>query len=72
MASIMVLSSSVSAPSISRRICFPNEVARSRTTRGSLFQTTPMGCMRVFMTPSCSSVVMRFRRCDVAFSVESS
>ena len=26
--------------------------ARSRTTRGSLFQTLPMGCMRVFMTPS--------------------
>ena len=25
----------------------------------------PIGCMRVFMTPSCSSVVIRFRRCDV-------
>ena len=29
--------------------------AMSRTTRGSLFQTIPIGCMRVFMTPSCSS-----------------
>ena len=39
--------------------------ARSRTTRGNLLQTLPIGCMRVFMTPSCSSVVIRFRRCEV-------
>jgi hypothetical protein len=37
--------------------------ARSRTTRGNLLHTLPIGCMRVFMTPSCSSVVMRLRRC---------
>jgi hypothetical protein len=36
--------------------------AMSRTTRGSLFHTTPMGCMRVFITPSCNSVVIRFSR----------
>ena len=72
MASMMVLSNSVPAPSISRRICLPQDFARSRTSRGSLFQTTPMGCMRVFITPSCSSVVMRFKRCEVAFRVASS
>ena len=72
MASMMVRSSSVSAPSISRRICFPRATAMSRTTRGSLFHTIPIGCMRVFMTPSCSSVVIRFSRCEVAFSAASS
>ena len=46
--------------------CLPQVSARSRTTRGSFFQTLPIGCMRVFMTPSCSSVVIRFSRCDVA------
>ncbi len=44
----------------------------SRTTRGSLFQTIPMGCMRVFMTPSCNSVVIRFSRCEVALRAASS
>ena len=38
------------------------QTAMSRTTRGSLFHTTPMGCMRVFITPSCNSVVIRFSR----------
>ncbi len=72
MASMMVLSSSVSAPSISRRICLFSATAMSRTTRGSLFQTMPIGCMRVFMTPSCSSLVIRFSRCEVALSAASS
>ena len=31
--------------------------------RGNLAQTLPMGCMRVFMTLSCNSVVMMFSRC---------
>ena len=33
--------------------------------RGNLLQTLPIGCMRVFMTPSCSSVVIRLSRCAV-------
>ena len=45
MASMMVLSSSVSLPSISTRTCLPQASARSRTTRGNLFQTLPIGCM---------------------------
>ena len=65
-ASMMVLSSSVSFPSISMRIFLPQAVAKSRTTRGNLFQTLPMGCMRVFITPACNSVVIRFKRCEVA------
>ena len=32
--------------------------------RGNLFQMLPIGCMRVFITSSCSSVVIRFRRCE--------
>ena len=66
MASMMVRSSSVSAPSISSLICFWVAWDMSRTTRGSLFQTVPMGCMRVFITPSCSSEVIRFRCCELA------
>ncbi len=45
------------------RTRLPHAVARSRTRRGNLLQTLPIGCMRVFMTPSCSSEVTRFRRC---------
>ena len=37
---------------------------RSRTRRGSLFQALPIGCMRVFITPSCRSEVMCDRRCS--------
>ena len=33
-----------------------------RTKRGNLLQTVPIGCMRVFMTPSCSSVVIKLSR----------
>ena len=33
--------------------------------RGNLLQMLPIGCMRVFMTPSCSSVVSRLSRCAV-------
>ena len=39
--------------------------ARSRTVRGNLFQILPMGCMRVFITSSCSSVAIRFMRCEI-------
>jgi hypothetical protein len=62
MASTIVLSSSVSLPSISMRTCLPHIVATSRTVRGNLLQMLPIGCMRVFITPSCSSVVMRLSR----------
>ena len=62
MASMRLLSSSVSLPSISRRTCLPSWWARSRTTRGSLPHTVPMGCMRVFITRSCSSEVIRLSR----------
>ncbi len=65
MASMIVLSSSVSWPSSSMRACFPQATARSRTTRGNLFQMLPIGCMRVFMTLTCSSVVSRLSRCTV-------
>src|SRR5690349_8597502 len=71
-ASMMVLSSSVSRPSISSRACFWHAIARSRTTRGNLAQTFPIGCIRVFMTPSCSSVVIRLSRCEVAWTTGSS
>ena len=63
---MMVLSSSVSLPSISRRISFPQLAERSRTTRGSLLQMLPMGCMRVFIALPCNSVVIRFNLCAVA------
>ena len=63
---MMVRSSSVSRPSISSRTCLPHAAATSRTRRGSLFQRLPIGCMRVFMIPSCSSVVMRLSRCVAA------
>jgi hypothetical protein len=39
-------------------------IPRSRTTRGSFDQMWSIGCMRVFMTPSCSSLAMRLSRCD--------
>ena len=64
-ASITVLSSSVSEPSIATLTCLPHLAARSRTTRGSLPHTLPIGCMRVFIMRVCRSVVMRFSRCDV-------
>ncbi|GJE61228.1 hypothetical protein MPOCJGCO_3349 [Methylobacterium trifolii] len=57
-------SSSVSAPSITRSICLPSSAERSRTTRGSFCQALPIGCMRVFMTPSCSSAVTWDSRCS--------
>ena len=70
-ASRIVLSSSVSRPSISRRTGLPQAAPRSRTTRGSLVQRLSIGCMRVFMTTSCSSLVMRFSRADARTSVAS-
>ncbi len=62
MASMMVLSSSVSLPSISMRTFLLHSSAKSRTSRGNRSHTLPMGCMRVFMTRSCSSVVIKFKR----------
>ena len=67
-ASRIVRSSSVSSPSMRIDARLPHARVRSRTTRGNLLHTPLMGCMRVFITPSCRSVVMRFRRCVVAFS----
>ena len=57
-------SSSVSAPCISSSICLPSSPERSRTIRGSFCQALPIGCMRVFMTPSCSSAVTLESRCS--------
>ena len=59
-------SSSVSAPSITSSIFLSMSRARSRTSRGSLFQALPIGCMRVFITPSCRSEVMCDSRCSGA------
>ncbi|GIV00944.1 MAG: hypothetical protein KatS3mg014_2559 [Actinomycetota bacterium] len=71
-ASMIERSSSVSSPSISIRTRFPHATARSRTTRGNLLQTLPIGCIRVFITPSWSSVVMRFSRCAAAVRTDDS
>ncbi len=57
-------SSSVSAPSMMSSIFLSISRARSRTRRGSLFQALPIGCMRVFITPSCRSDVMCDSRCS--------
>ncbi len=57
-------SSSVSAPCISSSICLLSSPERSRTMRGSFCQALPIGCMRVFMTPSCSSAVTLESRCS--------
>ena len=57
-------SSSVSAPCISSSICLPSSAERSRTRRGSFCQALPIGCMRVFMTPSCNSAVTCDSRCS--------
>jgi hypothetical protein len=50
-------SSSVSAPCNSSSMSLPSSAERSRMTRGSFCQALPIGCMRVRMTPSCSSAV---------------
>ncbi len=65
-------SSSVSAPCISSSICLPSSADRSRTMRGSFCQALPIGCMRVFITPSCSSAVTFDRRCSGTLNSESS
>ena len=65
-------SSSVSAPCISSSICLPSSAERSRTMRGSFCQALPIGCMRVFMTPSCSSAVTLESRCSGTLNSESS
>ena len=65
-------SSSVSAPCISSSIGLPSSAERSRTMRGSFCQALPIGCMRVFMTPSCSSAVTFESRCSGTLNSESS
>ena len=65
-------SSSVSAPCISSSISLPSSAERSRTMRGSFCQALPIGCMRVFMTPSCSSAVTLESRCSGTLNSESS
>ena len=65
-------SSSVSAPCISRSICLPSSLHRSRTMRGSFCQALPIGCMRVFITPSCSSAVTLESRCSGVLNSDSS
>ena len=63
-------SSSVSAPRMSSSICLPSSPERSRTMRGSFCHALPIGCMRVFMTPSCSSAVTLDRRCSGTLNSE--
>ena len=57
-ASSRLRSSSVSLPSMTSWTCLPSEPDRSRTTRGSFDQMWSIGCIRVFMIPSCSSLVI--------------
>src|SRR5262249_21182692 len=45
---------------------------RSRTTLGNLLQTLPIGCMRVFITYACSSVVSKLNRLTVPRNPDSS
>ena len=71
MASMMVRSSSVSLPSITSWTCLPRSCAMSCTIRGNFAQTLPMGCMRVFITLSCNSVVMVLIRCAALSNVGS-
>ncbi len=60
-ASITVLSSSVSRPSIAvARFPDAGRIARQARKR---FQTAEMGCIRAFITASWISAVTRFRRC---------
>ena len=40
--------------------------------RGSFCQALPIGCIRVFITPSCSSAVTLESRCSGALKSESS
>ena len=59
-------SSSVSSPFIFSSIFLSSSCDRSRTIRGSFDQALPIGCMRVFITPSCSSETTWLRRCSGA------
>ena len=65
-------SSSVSAPCISSSMSLPSSADRSRTMRGSFCQALPIGCMRVRMTPSCSSAVTLDSRCSGTLNSDSS
>ena len=58
-------SSSVSPPSSVSVTSLPNCFARSLTTRGCFDHSWSTGCMRVFITSSCSSLTMRLSRCRV-------
>ena len=59
---MIVLSSSVSLPSISSVTLLSRRSARSRTSRGNLLQILSMGCNRTLMIPSCNAVVIRLSR----------
>ena len=63
--SITDLSSSVSSPSMTRLTFLLRVLVRSRTSRGKRLNIWLMGTMRMRMTPSCSSPVMRPRFCAV-------
>ena len=65
-------SSSVSAPCISSSMSLPSSADRSRTMRGSFCQALPIGCMRVRITPSCSSAVTLESRCNGTLNSDSS
>ena len=54
----------VAVASRARPPCRTDGPGRGRPA-GNLDHTFSIGCMRVFMTPSCSSVVMRLSRCAV-------
>ncbi len=65
-------SSSVSAPFIASSICLPSSADRSRMIRGSFCHALPIGCIRVFITASCSSAVTFESRCNGTLKSDSS
>ena len=56
----------------SSSMSLPSSAERSRTMRGSFCQALPIGCMRVRMTPSCSSAVTLDSRCSGTLNSDSS
>jgi len=61
MASKMFLSSSTSSPSVANSMFLPNLRDSSRTTLEKRENTVPMGCIRVRIIVSWSSVVTESR-----------
>ena len=59
MRSIRPLSSSVAAPWVMKSTFLPSLLARSRTMRGKRENTKSIGIMRIDITASCSSRVLR-------------